>query len=377
MDPTLQHRPCTPTAAHSRTGISNQSCRLDSAVGLATAFSARSGPSILIAAPGMFARSNLRWALFFALLAGIAFGLHSAITIGLQMIHNSAFGATNRLVNGEINAQIVITGSSRALVHYDPKIIGHATGLTAYNLGRNGSQTDLQLAVLKTYLQHNRKPRLIVHNIDLYSGVTSHEIYDPTQYVPYLGEEAIYRGVKRAYPDAWKWKYLPLYGYVVPDTRFTWVAGLARLVGIEPRQDHFDGFVPRDLSWTGAFDEFRASHPHGFRTPVEPQGLRDLEDLILLCLEQRIPLVFVYSPEYFEIQPFESNREIIFDIFRRLCGRYEIPFWDYSDSVISRHRGNFYNSQHLNAGGASLFSADFAQRLKESGLVSTPQLLTN
>lgn len=375
MHPILQSRDCTRTKVESPAAVPLKYCHQGPAGGRSPAglFKGSAADS----AAHWFSRPKARWFLFFILLLAITVGLHLAITIGLRRVRNSSFGETNRLINGDINAQIVISGSSRALVHYDPRIIARSTGLTSYNIGRNGSQTDLQLAVIKTYLQHNAKPRLLVHNLDLYAAVTSREIYDPTQYVPYLGEDAIYQGVARIYSDAWKWKYIPLYGYIVPDTRLTWLSGLGRLVGIEPRQDHIDGFVPRDLAWTGAFDAFRKNHPHGFRTPVEPRGLQDLEEIILLCSEQRIPLVFVYSPEYFEIQPFESNRGIIFGIFRRLCTQYKVPFWDYSDSTISLHREYFYNSQHLNATGASLFSSDFGVRLKESGLVTSGQAITD
>src|SRR4051812_1813819 len=60
---------------------------------------------------------------FFAFLAILAFGLHIAINHGLRKITTSKFGALNRIVDGRVNAEIVISGSSRALSHYDPRII--------------------------------------------------------------------------------------------------------------------------------------------------------------------------------------------------------------------------------------------------------------
>jgi hypothetical protein len=308
--------------------------------------------------------AGVRRALLFVslLIAGVA-ALDVVITAGLRQIRTGGFGATNRLVNGGINADIVITGSSRALVHYDPRVIEATTGLRTYNLGRNGSQTDMQLAVLKTYLQHNTRPRLLIHNLDLYSFVTSHEIYDPAQYLPYLDQPAIYAGVRRVYPDAWKWKYLPLYGYIVADMRFTWIAGLKRLVGLEPAESHFNGFVPRHLSWTGEFDAFVRQNPAGADTPVEPAGVRDVEEILELCRAHGIPALLVYSPEYAGIHPLQRNREEIFARFAAISDRYGVPLLDYSGSEISRHQRYFYNSQHLNADGARVFSFDLGGRL--------------
>src|SRR5436190_23548407 len=107
-----------------------------------------------------------RLAFFFFALAIMAVCLNAAFTRGFRNIKTSEFGISNRVMSGTINAQIVISGSSRAFVHYDPRIIQSITGETAFNLGQNGVQTDLQLAFLKTYLRHNTRPDLIIHNLD-------------------------------------------------------------------------------------------------------------------------------------------------------------------------------------------------------------------
>jgi len=318
------------------------------------------------------ARKHLiRAAAFFALLAVCAIALHGIIHLGLRRITTSTFGASNRVFDGRVNADILITGSSRAMVHYDPRIIAAATGQRTFNLGRNGSQTDLQVAVLASYLEHNAAPHLLIHNLDLYSFVSSREIYDPAQYLPYLADEPLYRVVRQVYPDAWKWKYVPLYGYVVPDMRFTWLLGLKRLAGFNPPEDQIDGFVPRPWSWSDDFEKFRREHPHGYRTAIEPAGVHALEELLRLCRDRGIPVLLVYSPEYAEIQPLQVNRRQIFARFAELGARFHAPLWDFSDSDLARTRAYFYNSQHLNAEGAAAFSQALAQRLAASDLIAT------
>jgi hypothetical protein len=307
---------------------------------------------------------------FFLVTGGLVWCLDLLIDAGFRRIRTSAFGATNAMLSGAINADIVISGSSRALVHYDPRIIQRVTGRSAYNIGRNGSQTDMQLAVLKAYLQHNSKPKLVVHNLDLFSFESTREIYDPAQYIPYLEEEAIYSGVTRIYPTAWKWRYLPLYGYAVEDMRFTWIQGLKSFFGHQPKEDHFLGFVPRHLQWTGDFAHFRRDNPQGVTFKMETQGVSDLSEIIMLCRLGNIPLLLVYSPEYYEMQLLERNRDEIFSKFHEMAGRFSIPLWDYSTSHISAQQIHFYNSQHLNASGAKSFTEDLSRRLaQEPGLI--------
>jgi hypothetical protein len=311
-----------------------------------------------------------RIASFFLLLALLAIAFDRTIDFGLRRIGTGEFGVWNRIVKGNINADIVISGSSRALTHYDSRVIEQRTGRTTFNIGLNGSQTDMQLARLKTYLAHNRKPLLLIHNLDLFSFETTHGgVYDPGQFQPYLNEPAIYDALAQIDPDIWKAKYLPLYGYAVVDLRLTWTLGLRAAFGFTPREDRYDGFAPRDAHWSEDFDRFKATHPGGVRFESEPEGIRAMRKLLDLCRQNGIRLLLVYSPEFIEMQRITTNREEIFARFAQLATESGAMVWDYSHSSISLHRENFYNSQHLNARGAFAFSDDLGRRLARDSAV--------
>jgi hypothetical protein len=307
----------------------------------------------------------LRLGCFFGLIVILVFATDALITTGLKRITTSSYGAWNQSMQGKVNAAVIITGSSRAVYHYDPRAIEAATGRTAFNLGRNGSQTDVQLAILKAYLEHNQKPTLVVHNLDAFSFVTSQDVIDPALYVPYLRDPALYPVLRQINPDFVKGRYVPLYGYVVQDMNFTWVLGLRHLLGWSPSQDYFLGFSPQDRQWTSEFENFKSANPGGVNFAVEPRGVQVLEQLIRLCKENGIQLVFVYSPEYTQMQSLEKNRNEIFGEFQQLATRYDVPLWDYSDWKYAGETAYFYNSQHLNQRGAGIFSADLANRLGE------------
>lgn len=289
--------------------------------------------------------------------------LNHVINAGLRKIETSGFGVSNQVMKGLVNADVVISGSSRALTHYDPRIIREATGFNTYNIGRNGSQTDMQVAFLKAYLAHNAQPALLIHNLDLYSFVTTHELYDPVQYLPYLHEEAIYQGLVKINSEIWKSKFIPVYGYVVEDQRFTWLLGIKGFFGWNPSEDHYFGFMPRHTAWTGEFERFRAMNPGGVRFEIEPEGLRVFEELVALCHQRGIAVLLVYSPVYYKMQELEVNRSEVFARFEEIQKKYGAMLWDYSNSKIARNQNYFYNSQHLNATGAEVFSKEIAQRI--------------
>lgn len=311
---------------------------------------------------------------FFCLCVVAIFAVHCAVTAGLRRIETSNFGVFNRIMSGRINSEILITGSSRALTHYDARVIERATGRSAFNIGINGSQTDMQVAVLKTYLEHNRKPRLLVHNLDSFTFEMSHGgVYFPALYLPYLDEEPVYRALTAIDGDVWWSRYVPLYGYVVEDMNFAWVQGLGGLLGWNPREDRFAGFQPRHTQWTGDFEAFKRNNPDGVRFPVEPAGVAVFEDMLRLCRDRGIPVLLVYSPVYSEMQALERNRDEVFARFRSLADQYGATLWDYSQLPMSSDRAYFYNSQHLNAEGAARFTGGLAAALARLPLLaSTP-----
>lgn len=300
---------------------------------------------------------------FFAFLFVLAIVLDSMISTGLRRIKTSSIGAFNQVMLGQVNADIIITGSSRAQVHYDPRIIAEATGKTAFNLGLNGSQTDMQLAYFKAYLERNRKPEMVIHNLDLFTFSMTKEVYDPARYFGHLASHPIYEELRRINPDAWKWKYMPLYKYSVEDMRFTWMNGLKGFFGWNPPEDHFLGYNPRDLKWTGDFESFKANQS-SIDVEIEPAGIEVLRSLIQVCHERKITLILVYTPEYYEAQEMTSNRAKIFETFQNLAAPFQVPIWDYSGSPLCQQRDLFYNSQHLNRPGSGAFSQDLARRIK-------------
>lgn len=316
---------------------------------------------------------NLPWrqaTCFWLILVVLWVGIHEALLLGLRRIDSGSFGVWNKAMGGRINAQVLICGSSRAREHYDPSIIGPALGKTAFNIGRDGTLPDLQLAFLRAYLRHNRKPELIIQNLDLTSLKRSRGIYTPGQYLPYLGEPDLFQSLSAIDPSIWKSKYIPLYGFNADDMRFTAVQAFFGLLGMPLADNEPLGFLPMHRRWTHDFDRFKALNPEGTVASHDPQAIEVLNQLADLCKADGIKLIFVYSPEYFENYRIILNRRAIISEYRDLATRYHVPFLDYSDSPITHDEKYFYNSQHLNAEGARLFSLDLASKLKTSKCAS-------
>ena len=259
----------------------------------------------------------------------MVFALNAMITSGLRRIKTSQYGAWNQMMDGKINARIVNHRNHLARPRtYDPRIFAATTGRSAFNLGRNGSQTDMQVAVLKAYLEHNQKPEIVVQISTpsplrlltkcMPSAQETCRIFTTTKSMRHCG---------RSTPDTWKSRYVPLYGYVVEDMNFSWVMGIRGFLGWSPREEFFLGFNPRPRKWTDEFQQFKSGQSEGVRWPIDPEAIQSVEGLIQLCQQRGIELILVYSPEYAEMQRSTKNRAVAFDHFHQLADRYHVPLW--------------------------------------------------
>jgi hypothetical protein len=309
-------------------------------------------------------RETVKIIAFIAVLIAIVFAVDRLLMQGLRSSATDTFGYWNRLVQGKLTADILVTGSSRALVHFDCDRIAAVTGRSCRNIGMDGTRFDLQAPLLQTYLKYNPPPEIIVQEIDINALSRRDGLFKPERFVPYLGEKEIYRKLCLLDPAFRLHKYVPLYSFGKFGMKLTMpaLAGWGdKLKGADMR---WNGYLPQDKAWGSDFDKFRNANPDGLAYPIEESEAKDLEDMITAAKNRNIAMILVYAPEYYENCRLTKNRREIFAAYRAIADKYGVPFWDYSDIPLTREKEYFYNSQHLNRLGATLFSEQFAARLK-------------
>lgn len=70
------------------------------------------------------------------------------------------------ILEGKMNKEILIFGSSRAQHNLYSDIIQDSLKKTTFNLGYRGCNIDFQLFLLKSVLKHNKKPEIIILTVD-------------------------------------------------------------------------------------------------------------------------------------------------------------------------------------------------------------------
>ena len=112
------------------------------------------------------------------------YGLQMIVDSGLKKSNHLLYAEWNDIYNGEINADLIVMGSSRAELQISPTILDRNLKLNTYNLGISAWTFPMQYARFKIYLKHNAKPRYIVHSLDLQMFSRREDLFNYQQFLP-------------------------------------------------------------------------------------------------------------------------------------------------------------------------------------------------
>jgi len=267
----------------------------------------------------------------------------------------------NRVINGDIKTDLAVFGSSRAMIHINPKILKDSLNVEVFNLGLNGSKFKMQYYRFLTYLKHNPKPQIIVWNLDTFSFSHIDEVFQPNQYTPFmLFNYSLYRYLK-------EYKETNLLDFVLPFYRYRdqeyWKNELKKSAKekVNKTGDFREkGFKSYNRKWNVNWATLKAKDAD-FDTDVYPL----LEELIKRCKEEDIQLIFTIAPEYYKGQDYMLNRKEIIDKYQSTLKKYNLPLLDFSNDSISYQQKWFYNTTHLTDKGADEFTGQLARQLKQ------------
>jgi hypothetical protein len=294
------------------------------------------------------------------------FVLAYIVDTGLKQSRNENFASWNDLYSSKINVDLLIMGSSRAAFHISPKIIDSTLSLNSYNLGLSAWHFDMQYARFRIYLQHNRKPKYIIQNVDIYGFSKRADVADYQQFLPYLNDTIIQNTIKghQGEFDIFQ-RNIPLLKYKNdPKLAFEGLFDFFGFGNLYDTTSKYKGYKGNDYVWNKDFESFKKRFPKGAKYKFDVSVKNQFEEFLAYCKKENIKVVLVYAPEYFEVQSFYKNKHELIKLCNQSVQKYGCYFLDYSKNSLSYNRQYFYNSQHLNKHGSELFSKDLGGQLK-------------
>lgn len=278
------------------------------------------------------------------------------------------YSTWNAIIDGKVNSDILIYGSSRAWVHFNSTMMSDSLKITTYNLGIDGHNFWLQYLRHKMVLDRNTKPKVIIVSVDMFTLQKVENLYNLEQFLPYMLWNNQIKNATSSYE-----------GFEFADYQFPLIRYYGKKKEIETAIRYYSGHLSNPVCrvkgyqglnrvWNADFNKAKSSMK-GYKVKIDSETVLLFQRFLSECKQNNIKLIFVYAPEYIEGQSFTINRNQIFSIFKKYSKRYNIPFYDYSNDSICLQKKYFYNSVHLNKTGAELFSAKFIDTLKTSRIL--------
>jgi hypothetical protein len=290
------------------------------------------------------------------------------VDTGLRQSRHEALASWNDLYNAKINADLLIMGSSRAAFHISPQILDTTLSLNSYNLGLSAWHFDMQYARFRMYLQHNRKPKYIVHNVDVYGFSKRADVVDAEQFLPYIQDTILQKTIRghKGEFDIYQQK-IPLLKYKNQQKiAFEGIFTFFNLNSLYDTTTKYKGYRGNDYTWNQDFERFKKRFPKGAKYTFSKELKQQFYEYLAFCKKENIKVFLVYAPEYYEVQTYYKNKQELITLCEESALKYGCYFLDYSKNPICYNQQYFYNSQHLNKKGAELFSGVLAKNIKNT-----------
>ena len=289
----------------------------------------------------------LKVALFFLLVAAIDTLTGYAFNYMATHAKGGDTGRDNFICN-QVDDDILVFGSSRAVHHYNPKIITDSLGLSCYNCGQEGNGVILNYG--RYHLIGQRyQPKVVIYDVapryDLWVSEDNHKYLDHLrQYYDRPGISEIFQAVD------------PTERYKMLSWMYRYNSKCFQLAGdfIHPMHSSgIKGYLPYAKATNDSITATRGHEDY----VCDTLKLAFIHKMVEKCSDTRF--IFVASP-WWDGRDVEALAPI-----KQYCSSHAIPFIDYSNHPKYLHHNEFFkDNYHLNARGADEFTRDLTGKLK-------------
>lgn len=284
---------------------------------------------------------------------------------------NNCNNTFSKVFNGNLEADLIILGNSRAEAHYDVNIIAKATNYKAYNLGLSGTPLNVLKITWNAYINKNKLPRVIVLDLDYNVLGSANKIINKFQYLPYINK-AEYISVSKSLNEySLMDKYIPFYKYRGYSEEISY--NLNKLSKKKACLNFDSGSIIRDKLWNEKewrnFKKNRINEVADSKLfdSIYKNGIIELKSILDFCKKESIKVFMIWSPQYFEVQNFKNNqRHYVDSLLVSVSRQYNISYTNFSNDSLVYDKTNFYNHSHLNKKGAELFSKKVGHWINQS-----------
>lgn len=269
----------------------------------------------------------------------------------LESTTKGDWGRRNYIMNSS-KEDVLIFGASRAVHHYDTKILSDSLQMSCYNCGDDGKGVMVHLPRFKKLIQRYH-PRIVLYEI---APNFDFAIMDNTSFLNVLRPYSDDTIVKKVIRDIDKKELLKLHLNLYKYN--------SSFVEILLHRFSHDPSTAKDFTYSPLMSvmnyEPQVADLIFEDKDVDEVKMKYLTTFIDLCLSNDIS-VFLTSSPWYKMQNKDAYKPVY-----ELCKAKGVPFLDHTfDNTYNTNKVYFHDAAHLNQYGAKVFSAQIAHEIKD------------
>ena len=254
-----------------------------------------------------------------------------------------------------LDTDVVILGSSRGKYHYVSQQLNDSIDaysgkhLSLYNAGISDKFANSNSCAAEAIIARYR-PQLVIYDISE-DQLCSNQVADIEFSSPFYWKDTIVR------------RYLDDIGLkeriLMKSSIYRYNGKIFRIASTFLTTTVVDdGYEPK---YGAKIDTTKAKEEEMDATltmELDNYTLNNFENVLKKYSSAKVPLVIVSSPKF---RPTDDNKRLAV-----ICDKYGVPFIDFYDTpYFNSHPELFYDANHLNDGGAHVYTAMFFEQLKQ------------
>ena len=288
----------------------------------------------------------------------ILFVYRSFLYIGIRKNKQGIFSKYNDvfLKQGN-NYDVLFLGSSRAEMHFAPRIFDSITKFNSYNLGISGASVKVNYVILKTYCHQHQKPKHIILNIDYFSLKSDVDtLNDFPRYFPFLNNDYLRAELNTVDGRFTSFYYNPFHS--LPYTQIEFLS--ASLHGWLNISGKYDTLMYKGFQTVPSNEGGQISKSKPIYSFISKKNRNYIDSIVSFSKKNKIHLTLVTSPIYGKGYHHVLNKSVLVNQLNDIAGINHIPYFDYTDSLIFNDPKLYFDEEHLNFIGAKKFSNHFS-----------------
>lgn len=281
---------------------------------------------------------------------------------GLRQSHVDFYGKMNAAFDSTKQTNALLVGSSRVLFHLDPKIIDSVTGLNSYNLGLNAASIKTCFNIISGAIKSQKQLKVVVLNIDYNIFSIKQDPYKDAYYYPFENE-GLYVKMTDSGSVSLIHKIKILDVSLYDDyVKYAAIDGLLR-----PKRvlQYYKGYVPH-LELNDFKNKLNSATGKN-EIIYSAEAFEVFKQCIAICKQHTVKLIMVMAPYFKDQSPekYFTNAAEFINTIKQTAKQNDIPFYNYTNMSVAGKQEYFYNVNHLNIRGATLYTQAVADSLKK------------